>query len=223
MSLGLLVSMLLLGLASGVHCVGMCGGFVAAFSAARVIPIHSRRPPFFQIVAFNAGRITTYTMLGAVSGLLGGELAFALGAQTALYVLANAMLIAVGLHLSGFTRFLSFFENLGAPFWRKVQPLLKVRGAYVPGLAWGFIPCGLVYGALAVAAVAGSAPGGAAAMLAYGLGTLPWLMGAGIAVQLIRKPLFRSAIGAGVLGFGVYGLAHAGERLADSLRGLICL
>ncbi len=218
---GLLLSMLLLGLASGVHCVGMCGGFVAAFSSSRVIPIHAAPPPLARILVFNAGRITTYAMLGAASGFLGGALAFALGAQTALYVLANVMLIAVGLHLTGATQFLGILEKLTAPLWRAVQPLLRMRNAYLPGLAWGFIPCGLVYGALAAAAFAGSAPGGAAAMAAYGLGTLPWLAGTGFALQWVRTPLARAIAGAGVLGFGVYGLAHA-SGAAEGLRGWIC-
>lgn len=222
MSAGFLLSMLLLGLASGVHCVGMCGGFVAAFSTSRVIPIQSARPPMRRVLLFNAGRITTYAILGAASGFLGGELAFAFGAQTALYVLANVMLIAVGLHLTGATQVLGFLERLTAPLWRAVQPLLRMRNAYIPGLAWGFIPCGLVYGALAAAAFAGSAAGGAAAMLAYGLGTLPWLAGTGFALQWIRRPLARAIAGAGVLGFGVYGLAHA-SGAAEGLRGWICL
>lgn len=221
MSGGLLLSMLLLGLASGVHCVGMCGGFVAAFSAARVIPIVPERK-LKRLLLFNAGRITTYAALGAASGFLGGRLAFALGAQTALYLLANAMLVAVGLHLAGATRLLGSLERLALPLWRRLAPILRARNAYLPGLAWGFIPCGLVYGALAAAAFAGSAAGGAAAMLAYGLGTLPWLASAGWLVSLARTPIARSACGAGVLAFGVYGLAHAGG-VADGLRGLICL
>ncbi len=222
MSFAFLSAMLALGLASGVHCVGMCGGFVAAFSSSKVIPIQAAQPALGRVLAFNAGRISTYAVLGAASGFLGGELAFALGAQTVLYVLANAMLVGVGLYLAGATRFLGSLEKLAAPLWRALQPLLRVRNAYVPGLAWGFIPCGLVYGALAAAAFAGSAAGGAAAMLAYGLGTLPWLLGAGFLVSFARKPLLRRAMGAGVLAFGVYGLAHAGG-VAGGLRGLICL
>jgi len=221
MSGAFLAAMLLLGLASGVHCVAMCGGFVAAFSGSRVIPIRPERK-IKRILLFNAGRLTSYSLLGAASGWLGGELAFALGAQTALYVLANAMLLAVGLHLAGATRWLGFLESMTAPFWRALQPLLRVGNAYVPGLAWGFVPCGLVYGALAAAAFAGSAAGGAAAMLAYGLGTLPWLLGAGLLVSFAGKAPVRAALGAGVFAFGVYGLAHAGG-VAGGIRGLICL
>jgi sulfite exporter TauE/SafE len=226
---GFLFAMLALGLASGVHCVGMCGGFVAAFSSSRVVPIVPQRN-LKRILLFNAGRITTYAVLGAASGILGGELAFALGAQSALYLLANVMLVAVGLYLAGATQFLGFLERVTGPLWRALQPLRKTRSAYLPGLAWGFVPCGLVYGALAAAAFAGgatggaarSALGGAAAMAAYGLGTLPWLLSAGFLVSFARKPILRRTIGAGVLAFGVYGLAQAGD-VAGGLAGLICL
>ena len=221
MTSGFLAALLLLGLASGVHCVGMCGGFVAAFSTFRAIPIRPAARSWQRILLFNAGRITTYAAMGAASGFLGGRIALALGAQTALYVLANVMLIGVGLHLAGATRFLSSLERLAAPVWRQL-PRPGLGHPYLAGLAWGFIPCGLVYGALAAAAFAGSAPGGAAAMAAYGLGTLPWLVTTGVAVQLVKRRNVRNAVGVAVLGFGVYGLAHAGGA-ADSLRSWLCL
>jgi sulfite exporter TauE/SafE len=78
----------------------------------------------------------------------------------------------------------------------------------VAGLFWGWLPCGLVYGALAAAAFAGTAAGGAAAMAAYGAGTLPWLMGAGLAFGWLQKKVVRAVAGGSVLAFGVYGLAH---------------
>ena len=222
MSAGFLGAMLLLGLASGVHCIGMCGGFVAAFSTLKGIPIKGERRSLSRIALFNAGRITTYAALGAASGFVGGKVALALGAQTALYVLANVMLVAAGLYLAGATRFLGFLEKPMTPLWRAVQPLMRMRNPYLPGLAWGFVPCGLVYGALAAAAFAGSAAGGAAAMLAYGLGTLPWLLAGGVAFQFVKKPATRGVVGAGVLAFGVYGLAHA-SGAAQGLRGWLCL
>jgi hypothetical protein len=218
----LLVSMLLLGLASGVHCVAMCGGFAGAFAQARVIRIHAaRRSPWGELALFNAGRITSYAAAGAVAGLLGGALGSLLGAQTALYALANAMLIAVGLHLAGLP-LLNLLEKTGTPIWRALQPLatraIGGSSAYFAGLFWGWLPCGLVYAALAAAAFAGSAAGGAAAMAAYGLGTLPWLMGAGFTASFLNKRV----AGAAVLALGVYGLAHA-EGIAGGLRAVLCL
>jgi sulfite exporter TauE/SafE len=221
----LALSLFLLGLASGVHCVGMCGGFVAAFAGRRVIAIrkhemgdshHLRR-----LALFNAGRITSYAIAGGAAGLLGAGISAALGTQTALYVLANLMLIGIGLHLAGITS-LAPIERIGAPLWRRLQPLaakaMAGPSAYAAGLAWGWLPCGLVYGALAAAAFAGSAAGGALAMAAYGLGTLPWLMAGGFAWRWLQRRTTRAVAGAAVLAFGVYGLAHGTD-----LRGLLCL
>ena len=212
----LALSLFLLGLASGVHCVGMCGGFVAAFSGRKVIALRPAGRRWRNLLVFNAGRITSYSIGGAAAGLIGGQVASFAGAQTALYLLANLMFIAIGLHLAGATS-LSLVEKMGAPLWRRVQPLAARTlkgGDYAAGLLWGWIPCGLVYGALAAAAFAGTAAGGALAMAAYGLGTLPWLMAGGFAMTKTT----RTVAGATVLAFGVYGLAHGAD-----LRGLLCL
>jgi hypothetical protein len=210
----LALSLFLLGLASGVHCVGMCGGFVAAFArpVIAIKPVKSMQ----RLLAFNAGRITSYAIAGSAAGVAGGALASLLEARTVLYVVANLMLVAIGLHLAGVTS-LSAVERLGAPFWRRLQPYAgkALNGnAYAAGLLWGWIPCGLVYGALAAAAFAGTAAGGALAMAAYGLGTLPWLMAGGFAFTRATRKI----AGAAVLAFGVYGLAHGAD-----LRGLLCL
>jgi uncharacterized protein len=212
----LIGALLLLGLASGVHCVGMCGGFVAAFNG---IPIR-KVPDWRRTIAFNAGRISSYATAGAIAGSIGHAANAAFGAQTVLYVIANVLLIMIGLHLAGW---FSGIERIGAPIWRLLQPYAAKAmngNAYVAGLFWGWMPCGLVYGALGVAAFAGSAAGGAAAMAAYGLGTLPWLIGAGAALAWLQKRMIRAVAGSAVLAFGVYGLAHAG---ANDLRALLCL
>ncbi|HWI36998.1 MAG TPA: sulfite exporter TauE/SafE family protein [Burkholderiales bacterium] len=219
----LALSLFFLGLAAGVHCVAMCGGFVAAFAGRRVIPVREKqaRRPFRSLALFNAGRITSYAIAGAIAGTLGGAATSFLGAQQAIYVLANLMLIAIGLHLAGAARLLAPLEALGAPFWRLVQPQAAKAmngGAYAAGLLWGWIPCGLVYGALAAAAFAGSAAGGAAAMAAYGLGTLPWLMAGGVVFRWLQTKATRAIAGVMVLAFGVYGLAHGAD-----LRALLCL
>lgn len=235
--------MFLTGLASGVHCAGMCGGIVAAFSAQRGIAAAPRAllrdcgPGWGRQLAFNLGRISTYAAAGALAGGLGGAAAYlggALAAQAALYVLANLMLVLVGLHLAGAAAWLARFEIVGIPVWRKVQPLAArlfgartLPGVYAAGLAWGFLPCGLVYGALAAAAFAGSPGAGAAAMLAFGLGTLPNLLAAGIAAARVRASLARRpvriAAGGMVLGFGIFGLAQASGVAESVRRGLACL
>jgi hypothetical protein len=221
--------MLALGLATGLHCVGMCGGIVAAFSARRTIPIVDEHRP--RPLVFNAGRVATYAALGAAAGALGGAVPLmqdALPAQTVLFVLANAALILAGLYLAGAGRLLGRLEGLAAPLWRRVQPaasrLMRVRSplaAFGAGMLWGLLPCAMLYGALAAATLAGGAAGGALAMLAFGLGTLPWLLGAGVLARRLRR--WRVAVGLFVLGMGVFGLARSAE-LQDAVRaGLLCL
>jgi hypothetical protein len=217
LDLALPAAMAALGLASGVHCVGMCGGVVTAFSVSN----RSETPAFLRVVLFNGGRISSYALGGAIVGTLGSLGWYASGAQAGLSVLASAVLILVGLHLAGLRGPMRFLESLGVPLWRRVQPLAArltkkpgFAAAYAAGLAWGWLPCGLVYGALTAAAFAGTPAQGAAAMLAFGLGTVPWLLAAGVAAAKLRAWLAKAPVrlGAGgtVLGFGVFGLAHAG-------------
>jgi sulfite exporter TauE/SafE len=209
----LLAGMFALGIASGVHCVGMCGGIVTAFSVVKIGP---PGVPWMRHVLFNAGRISTYAASGALAGVIGSAGKF-LPAQNALAVFASLVLVLVGLHLAGAGALLRL-ERLGAALWKRLQPLaarsLAAGNPYAAGLLWGWLPCGLVYGALSISAFGGSASAGAAAMIAFGLGTLPWLLAAGVAAARLRgwmsRPPVRIAAGGTVLAFGVYGLAHAG-------------
>lgn len=212
-----LLTALLAGLLGGVHCVGMCGGIVAAFS----FRADGTQPPFRLHLAYNLGRISSYTIFGALAGALGASLKLAtfLPAQTVLYVLAQVVMILLGLYLAGLNRWVLVFERAGGALWRVVQPLfrrlLPVRSlpqALLAGMAWGWLPCGLVYSVLVSALAAGSATSGAALMLAFGLGTLPNLLGMGLfARQLqpfMQRLWVRRAAGLMVAGFGVWGLAR---------------
>lgn len=210
-----LLAALLAGLLGGVHCVGMCGGIVAAFS----FRADGSRPPFRMHVAYNLGRVSSYALFGALAGALGASLKLAdfLPMQTTLYVLAQLVMILLGLYLAGFNRWVLVFERAGGVLWRAVKPLfqklLPVKSlpqAVLAGMAWGWLPCGLVYSVLVSALAAGSAASGAALMLAFGLGTLPNLLGMGLFARQIQpfmqNPWVRRAAGLTVAGFGVWGL-----------------
>lgn len=207
------LALLLVGLLGGTHCVGMCGGIVGALAMGA--PARCS-----LLLAYNAGRILSYAAAGAIAGAL-GEASIALAGQlplrSLLYLLANLMLIALGLYLLGFSSALAFTERLGQKLWRHLQPLsrrcLPARGplqAFPLGLLWGWLPCGLVYSALATALSSGSAAQGAGLMLAFGVGTLPNLLLAGLFAARLRaytnRPALRMVAGLVVLGFGVWGL-----------------
>jgi len=190
-SLGLLGA-LGAGLLGSGHCFGMCGGIVGAF-AMGVAPERRARPGALSLhlLAYNLGRIATYALLGALAGLAGGALAGALppaAARLAGRTVAALFLFGLGLYLLGWPQLLAPFERLGARLWRRLEPLgrrlLSPRGvahAVALGAVWGWLPCGLVYSMLAMAAATGSPARGALVMTAFGVGTLPALVAAGLA------------------------------------------
>ena len=216
-----LLAAALAGLLGGVHCVGMCGGIVAAFSFRP----DGSTPPFRLHLAYNTGRVISYTLFGALAGALGSALAVAnfLPVQTLLYVLAQIVMILLGLYLAGISKSVLVFERAGGVIWRRVKPLFQklipvttTPRAIIAGMAWGWLPCGLVYSILVSALAAGSAASGAALMLAFGLGTLPNLLGMGLFARQIQPFMqhvwVRRVAGLLVTGFGVWGLASLAYR-----------
>ena len=211
-----LISALLVGFFGGVHCVGMCGGIVGALALGLPEPLRARATatwPF--LIAYNLGRIGSYTLAGALVGGLGAalaELAFLNQAQRVLQVIAALFMLALGLYLGGWWHGLVRIERLGAVVWRRIEPLgrrfLPVRTpwqALLVGVLWGWLPCGLVYSVLIWALVVGSAERGALLLLSFGLGTLPTLLLMGVlAAQLsafVRRPWPRRVAGGLVLAF----------------------
>lgn len=215
----LALALFIAGLASGLHCAGMCGGISAGFTLVRKEEVLKRQ------LAFNAGRITSYAVAGAIAGALGSAGAYAAGAlpaQTLTLLFASAFALLAGIHLAGYGFPLARLEKLGLPIWRRVQPFaarfLPARTlpqAYAAGLAWGWLPCGLVYGALAAAVFAGGALEGAVAMAGFGLGTLPWLLAAGVFAAKLRSAVkLRAAGGMLLIALGGLGLARSAYGLA---------
>ena len=210
------LALFIVGLLGGTHCVGMCGGIVGALSMGAA----QTGRPWSLHLAYNAGRILSYALVGALAGAL-GSLSLDLSAQwplrAALFIFANLMLVAFGLYLMGFSASLALTERIGRVLWQYIQPLGRrflpartVAQAFPLGLLWGWLPCGLVYSALATALAAGSAGRGAMLMLAFGLGTLPNLLLAGILFSRmnawVQRPIVKMASGLLVLVFGLYGL-----------------
>ena len=211
---------ILIGWLGGVHCLGMCGGIVSALSLS--VPA-TRRPAL--LLAYNAGRCLTYTLLGALAGLLGfaGVSVLGLGPKV-LFALANLLLIGMGLYLMGWPVLVRPLEQGGQLVWRHIEPLARrffpvttPLRALVVGLAWGFLPCGLVYSALATAIATSNPLTGALWMAGFALGTLPNLllagwMGAGL-LNRLRQSALRWLAGTLVAAWGLYGLAQLLELL----------
>jgi uncharacterized protein len=258
-----LLAVFVTGILGGVHCVGMCGGVVAALSGRPGVgaplqqvawlqspgklsphPLPLGQPPAWTLqLAFNLARIAMYTVAGAAAGAVFESTgSFARAASNALplhaglALFANLMLLALGLYLIGITRHLAVLERAGGHLWRAMRPAVQrvlpantLPRALALGALWGWTPCGLVYSMLAIALVSGSAVHGALVMLAFGLGTLPNLLLAGVLMRWINQHRaggwMRYVAGVSVLGMAMFGLAHAAHldgSSAGAMGGWLC-
>jgi sulfite exporter TauE/SafE len=220
-----LLSAFLVGLLGSTHCLGMCGGIVSALT----LGLHDdiRRSPWRlapYLLAYNAGRIASYVLAGAAAGAVSaGALGWtsSVPARWLVKLISGGFMIALGLYLAGWWPGLQRLEKWGGLLWRRIEPLgrrlLPVNHplkAFGFGLVWGWLPCGMVYAALAWTLTSGSPGQGAALMLAFGLGTLPMLLAVGAAAEwfrdFVRHRRVRQGAGLLVLLFGVYVLFAPG-------------
>ena len=189
------ISAFIMGLFSSAHCFGMCGGISAAFGINTAQQAAVQR--LSRLFAYNSGRISCYVLLGALFGFFSSFLAqqFHL-LKMPLRVFAGIMLIAMACYLAQWWMGITVFERAGQRIWKLVQPLsLKLRPsqgllqAYLFGLLWGFLPCGLVYSMLVWVSASGNMITAALLMLGFGLGTLPAMVATGYSSAQLREVL----------------------------------
>ncbi|WP_051335758.1 sulfite exporter TauE/SafE family protein [Methylocapsa acidiphila] len=226
MSFGLILS---LGLLTGFHCIGMCGGFVLSYAAddARV-----GRPSYISHLLYGAGKTLSYTLIGATFGLVGAIIAFTPLLRGIAGVAAGAFLIIFGLNM------LNLFQplrriRLKTPealerFLQKKTP--TSRRPFVIGLLNGFmLACGPLQAMYVMAAGTGSAVEGAKMLFSFGVGTLPVLLSFGVLTTLISASLTHRLLrasgviiiilGAVMINRGLI-LTGAGHDLASMLSAL---
>jgi hypothetical protein len=210
---------LLLGLVGSTHCLGMCGGISSALGFAlgpRCTPLRRHG----LLLLYSTGRVGSYAVMGALAG---GALALAVpqGMQSGLRIAAGAMLVLTGLALAGWSGAMAVLERGGSVLWRRIAPLAarigapdRVHVALLAGAAWGWLPCGLVYGTLAWASSHGGAAHGATLMAAFGIGTVPAVVASGSLAAQLRRLLARRELrllaALCVVGFGIWTMAAAG-------------
>lgn len=203
-------SALLLGLAGAGHCMGMCGGLALAFRVPE-----NRRWSF--PVAYHGGRLLGYASIG---GFIGSVTLLLPITDWTLYlrIIAALLLIAVGLHTLKLWYGITALERFGGGVWRAIHPMLN---AFLPprhwghamamGALWGFMPCGLVYSALAWSTATATGPfDGALLMALFGMGTLPAMLGTTLAGQqankIMRHGVFRNLMGITLISMGAWSL-----------------
>ena len=210
----------MVGLLGGVHCVGMCGGIVSALSLGIHRTEQTQHTPWSYLLAYNFARITSYVIAGAFMGglsWLASQLVTIHQFQAGLQIFAGLFMIAMGLYIAGWWYGLTKVEQAGSVIWRYIEPfgrrLLPVKTitqAFMLGLVWGWLPCGLVYTALFWAIASGSPIEGGLLLLSFGLGTLPNLLLMGIFAaalgNFVRNVRVRQTAGVLIILMGVFNL-----------------
>ncbi|AFC31792.1 sulfite exporter TauE/SafE family protein [Paenibacillus mucilaginosus] len=193
-----LVLALLGGLFGAPHCLAMCGGTAAG------VALEARSRPLRALLCYNAGRILTYSALGAFMGALGS---FVDGAGRTARLQGTAALLGGVLILlwalrgtrlrvplpGAVQRLWSSAERLGRRWKGRGTP----AAALLAGLLLGFLPCGLTYAMQMNAAAGSSSFRGALLLAAFGLGTLPALLLAGLSARRLGRALRSRARSAG--------------------------
>jgi sulfite exporter TauE/SafE len=182
------------------HCLGMCGGVVIAYSSAKIDKSWSRTYEVFVHLLYSFGRITTYMLLGAIFGYIGGVAKFDGYSTGVLTIIAGVFMVLAGLSLIGKLPFLTKFEHsLSSSNWyrsafRYILRDKSLYSFYLLGLLNGLLPCGLVYFFAVEAANTGNALYGALVMGVFGLSTIPALLGLGLFTSLFTKSSIRQVM-----------------------------
>jgi sulfite exporter TauE/SafE len=207
------------GFAGGAHCAAMCGGIAAAagatFRTGTGLPVGAA-------LTFNGARLVGYALLGALLASVYATLGRLLPLQGVAWagrIVAVVVMVALAVRLLTGRDWLGV-ERFGAWAWRGLRPLFGRATGLPPalrhgamGLLWGFLPCGLVYSVLLMAAATADPAVAAVSMLAFGLGTLPPLLGltlgAATVGEWLRRPGTRRIAGVAVLACAAWTLAFA--------------
>lgn len=211
------------------HCIGMCGGFVVAYSSSKINTKKSPFSQFFLHLLYNLGRVSSYAFMGAIFGFLGQALTFSHEIAGYVYFVVGILMVLMGLSLLGKLRFLTSIESSLAmhPKVKSIFSYLmktdKKSSFYLLGMLNGFLPCGLVYFFLISAVATASWFWGMTTMLVFGVATMPSLLGFGFVVGFLKGSAFRELMikiaSFVIILYGIY-MAYIGF-MATQKAGLI--
>jgi uncharacterized protein len=213
------------------HCVGMCGGIVIAYSSTKIKSEWSKKMQTTVHLLYSLGRVTTYTILGALFGLVGGVVTFDNLTSGILLLTTGSMMVLIGLSLMGKIKFLTMLEHScsKSPFYQNTFKSLigsdSLMSFYLLGMLNGLLPCGFVYVFAITAASTGSAVWGAFVMFIFGLSTIPALFSLGFFIGLFKqtnlRDLFIKMASFLVIAFGLY-IAYLGyEYIIDPTKSIL--
>lgn len=180
------------------HCIGMCGGIVMAYSTKMINPKASKISQGSAHLLYSLGRISTYSILGAMFGYLGGVITYSNAANGFLLIFAGFVMLLTGFSLLGKLKFLTIIEHsVSSSNWYK-QTFHKILNSksnisfYTLGMLNGLLPCGFVYFFAITAASTASPLYGALVMFIFGVSTIPAMFSLGFISSLATATRFRS-------------------------------
>ena len=187
----------LAGLFGSTHCLGMCGGIVGV--------LHAQIPAgrAWLALGFHFGRIASYLAIGLIATGIGMLPATLLpdNAAVVMRVLLGLMLVMMAVYIALPGRFRDFAGQLTAPLTHRLMPMfnrfLPVRSldnALGLGLLWGLLPCGLLYTVIAAALLLADPIATTSMIVAFGIGTVPLLLGTGLLVLKFRSAINRPGL-----------------------------
>ena len=213
------------------HCVGMCGGIVIAYSSTKIKSHWTKQIQAIAHLLYSFGRISTYMILGALFGLIGGVVTFDNLTSGVFLVFTGFMMVLVGFSLLGKIKFLTILEHTcsKSPLYQSTFKALlgsqSLFSFYLLGMLNGLLPCGFVYVFAITAASTGSAFWGAFVMLIFGLSTVPALFSLGFFVGVFKqsnlRDIFIKLASILVIAFGFY-IAYLGyQYLVDPTKSIL--
>ncbi|MCX6072885.1 MAG: sulfite exporter TauE/SafE family protein [Campylobacterales bacterium] len=200
------------------HCIGMCGGFIVAYSSTKIDPSMSRMDQLLRHGAYNIGRVSSYVLLGMAFGGLGSLFTVTMETHGALFIFAGVLMIITALSMLGLSKLLHALEHSFSNF--KLFKLLfsrlikskSIRSFMALGMMNGFFPCGFVFFFAAKAASSASILDGGLIMAAFGLATVPTLLALGQSVNFMREIAFRQSMNRiaaiAILIYGIYSIYY---------------
>lgn len=180
------------------HCIGMCGGFIMTYTMAKVKPSDSKFAQAIYHLTYNLGRVTTYTLLGALFGYFGSLWEINPLVRSLMFAIAGVLMVVMGLSFAGKLKFLNSIEvPISNYSWFKRMFTYQMNSGnkssfFILGMLNGLFPCGLVYTMLVTATTTSSALYGALVMFIFGIFTIPTLFTFAYAVSLFSAQKFRT-------------------------------
>lgn len=176
MEMTLIISAIGLGFASGFHCIGMCGPIAISMGLTK----NQKANFYLQNLTYQLGRIFTYSLLGAVLGIIGQSFEFA-GFQSYLSILVGVLLVTMAVFSFGGKDFASRIPMISKALLKVKINLGKIlqkpdyKSRFTTGILNGLLPCGMVYMALTASLAAGGILQSSFFMFLFGIGTFPFM------------------------------------------------